>query len=82
MVLYPGLSSRFSSTTWRVLWPVSHKSFTEIPAISTISQTAIKGQFAMILIATTPQDNSLSRLKGDFAEMGKDLDHLSNTLNE
>ena len=42
--------------------------------IDDLSQTAIKGQFAMILIATAPQENSLSRLKGDFAEMGKDLD--------
>ncbi len=42
--------------------------------IDDLSQTAIKGQFAMILIATAPQENSLGRLKGDFAELSRDLD--------
>ncbi len=42
--------------------------------IDDLSQTAIKGQFAMILIATSPQGNSLGSLEGDFVELARDLD--------
>ena len=42
--------------------------------IDDLSQTAIKGQFAMILIANAPPGDSLGRLKDDFAELSRDLD--------
>ncbi len=42
--------------------------------IDDLSQTAIKGQFAMILIATSPQGNSLGHLEADFAQLSRDLD--------
>jgi glycine cleavage system transcriptional repressor len=41
--------------------------------IEELSQTAIRGQFAMILIASASSGEVLSRLKSDFAELANDL---------
>ncbi len=42
--------------------------------IEDLSQTAIRGQFAMLLIASTSHREVLSRLKGDVAELARELD--------
>ncbi len=43
-------------------------------SIEELSQTAIRGQFAMILIASVGEGVSTGDLKSDFAELAKDLD--------
>ena len=43
-------------------------------SIEELSQTAIRGQFAMILIASVGEGVSARNLKNDFAELAKDLD--------
>jgi glycine cleavage system transcriptional repressor len=42
--------------------------------IEELSQTAIKGQFAMILIASTPQPGSLAGLKDEIHMLSSELD--------
>ncbi len=42
-------------------------------SIEELSQTAIRGQFAMILIASVGEEVSVRNLKSDFAELAKDL---------
>ena len=42
-------------------------------SIEELSQTAIRGQFAMILIAAVGEGVSIRNLKNDFAELAKDL---------
>jgi len=39
-----------------------------------LSQTAIRGQFAMILIASTSDESALGRLKIEFQDLARDLD--------
>ena len=43
-------------------------------SIEELSQTAIRGQFAMILIASVGEGVTVRNLKSDFAELAKDLD--------
>jgi len=43
-------------------------------SIEELSQTAIRGQFAMILTASVGEGVSVRNLKSDFAELAKDLD--------
>lgn len=43
-------------------------------SIEELSQTAIRGQFAMILIASVGEGVSVRNLKSDFSELAKDLD--------
>ncbi len=43
-------------------------------SIEELSQTAIRGQFAMILIASVAEGVSVRELKNDFAELAQDLD--------
>lgn len=43
-------------------------------SIEELSQTAIRGQFAMILTASVGKGVSVGNLKSDFAELAKDLD--------
>ena len=43
-------------------------------SIEELSQTAIRGQFAMILTASVGEGVSARNLKDDFAELAKDLD--------
>jgi len=42
--------------------------------IEELSQTAIRGQFAMILLASTPRSEALSGLKTEFAGLAGDMD--------
>ena len=42
--------------------------------IEELSQTALKGQFAMILIASASHSNSLAGLKEEMGNLGRDLD--------
>jgi len=42
--------------------------------IEDLSQTAIRGQLAMILIASTLREDAFSGLKSDFQELARDLD--------
>ena len=42
--------------------------------IEELSQTAIRGQFAMILITSASSGEVLSRLKSDFAQLANELD--------
>jgi glycine cleavage system transcriptional repressor len=42
--------------------------------IEELSQAAIRGQFAMILIASTSNRGVLSELKSDFAELAREVD--------
>jgi len=42
--------------------------------IEDLSQTAIRGQFAMILIASTLKEHVFDALKEDFRELAKELD--------
>lgn len=42
--------------------------------IEELSQTAIKGQFAMILIASSSREESVPQLKGDLGLLGRELD--------
>ena len=43
-------------------------------SIEELSQTAIRGQFAMILIASVGEGVSVRNLRKDFSELAKDLD--------
>jgi glycine cleavage system transcriptional repressor len=43
-------------------------------SIEELSQTAIRGQFAMILTASVGEGVSVRNVKSDFAELAKDLD--------
>ena len=43
-------------------------------SIEELSQTAIRGQFAMILIASTSRSEALSGLKAEFAGLAGDMD--------
>jgi glycine cleavage system transcriptional repressor len=42
--------------------------------IEELSQTAIKGRFAMILIASFSREESVPQLKGDLGRLGRELD--------
>ena len=42
--------------------------------IEELSQTAIRGQFAMILIASSTRGDSIPQLKGDFGLLSQELD--------
>jgi len=69
-----GLISIFGQDRPGIVANVSRVLYQNSCNIEDLSQTAIKGQFAMILIANSPEGNSLAHLEADFAQLSRDLD--------